>query len=282
MSRADFELKTPEQFIAMRKAGLITAKALEAVKNACVAGVSTLELDRIANETIESFGAHSNFQLVAGSNHTICASVNHEDVHGIPAEARILQAGDILSVDCGAEIDGWNGDSAITIVVPNADGSLPETDKVKARLELSRVTEGSLWAGIAALAKAERLGEVGAAVEDYIEAQGRYGILEDYVGHGIGRSMHEEPPVYNFRTDLLGPKVTPGLAVAIEPMVTAGSNKTKVLADGWTVVSKDSSDASHWEHSVAVTESGVWVLTSTDGGKARLEALGVPFGGLSA
>ena len=282
MSRADFELKTPEQFIAMRKAGLITAKALEAVKKACVAGVSTLELDRIANETIESFGAHSNFQLVAGYNHTICASVNHEVVHGIPAEARILQAGDILSVDCGAEIDGWNGDSAITIVVPNADGSLPETDKVKARLELSRVTEGSLWAGIAALAKAERLGEVGAAVEDYIEAQGRYGILEDYVGHGIGRSMHEEPPVYNFRTDLLGPKVTPGLAVAIEPMVTAGSNKTKVLADGWTVVSKDSSDASHWEHSVAVTESGVWVLTSPDGGKARLEALGVPFGGLSA
>ncbi len=282
MSRADFELKTPEQFIAMRKAGLITAKALEAVKNACVAGVSTLELDRIANETIESFGAHSNFQLVAGYNHTICASVNHEVVHGIPAEARILQAGDILSVDCGAEIDGWNGDSAITIVVPNTDGSLPETDKAKARLELSRVTEGSLWAGIAALAKAERLGEVGAAVEDYIEAQGRYGILEDYVGHGIGRSMHEEPPVYNFRTDLLGPKVTPGLAVAIEPMVTAGSNKTKVLADGWTVVSKDSSDASHWEHSVAVTESGVWVLTSPDGGKARLEALGVPFGGLSA
>jgi methionyl aminopeptidase len=281
MSRADFELKTPEQFISMRKAGLITAKALEAVKNACVAGVSTLELDRIANETIESFGAHSNFQLVAGYNHTICASVNHEVVHGIPAETRILQAGDILSVDCGAEIDGWNGDSAITIVVPNADGSLPETDKVKARLELSRVTEGSLWAGIAALAKAERLGEVGAAVEDYIEAQGRYGILEDYVGHGIGRSMHEEPPVYNFRTDLLGPKVTPGLAVAIEPMVTAGSNKTKVLADGWTVVSKDSSDASHWEHSVAVTETGVWVLTSPDGGKARLEALGVPFGGLS-
>jgi methionyl aminopeptidase len=281
MSRADFELKSPEQFIAMRKAGLITAKALEAVKKACVAGVSTLELDRIANQTIESFGAHSNFQLVAGYNHTICASVNHEVVHGIPAEARILQAGDILSVDCGAEIDGWNGDSAITIVVPNADGSIPETDKVKARLELSRVTEGSLWAGIAALAKAERLGEVGAAVEDYIEAQGRYGILEDYVGHGIGRSMHEEPPVYNFRTDLLGPKVTPGLAVAIEPMVTAGSNKTKVLADGWTVVSKDSSDASHWEHSVAVTESGVWVLTSPDGGKARLEALGVPFGGLS-
>jgi methionyl aminopeptidase len=144
------------------------------------------------------------------------------------------------------------------------------------------VTEGSLWAGIAALAKAQRLNEVGAAIEDYIDAEGTYGILEDYVGHGIGRNMHEEPAVYHFRTKDLGPKVTPGLAIAIEPMVTAGSNKTKVLADGWTVVSKDSSDASHWEHSVAVTGTGVWVLTALDGGKARLEALGVAFGGLSA
>jgi methionyl aminopeptidase len=264
----------------MRKAGLITAKALEAVKSACVAGVSTLELDRIANETIESFGAHSNFQLVAGYNHTICASVNHEVVHGIPTPERILEAGDILSVDCGAEIDGWNGDSAITIIVPDQSGQIPDTDLVRSRIALSKATDGSLWAGIASLAKAERLGEVGAAIEDYIEAHGKYGILEDYVGHGIGRSMHEEPPVYNFRTKLLGPKVTPGLVVAIEPMVTAGSNKTKVLADGWTVVSKDSSDASHWEHSVAVTETGVWVLTALDGGKSRLESLGVPFGGL--
>ena len=282
MSRSEFELKTPEQLIAMRKAGLITAKALVAVREAAIEGVSTLELDEIANKTILSFGAESNFQLVAGYNHTICASVNHEVVHGIPAPERILEAGDILSVDCGAQIDGWNGDSAITIIVPSKDGSLPDTDLVKARQELSRVTEGSLWAGIAALAKAERLGEVGAAIEDYIAAQGKYGILEDYVGHGIGRNMHEDPPVYNFRTNLLGPKVTPGLAVAIEPMVTSGSNKTKVLKDGWTVVSKDSSDASHWEHSVAVTEAGVWVLTALDGGKAKLSALGVPVGGLSA
>ena len=266
----------------MRKAGLITARALEAVKKACVAGVSTLELDTIANQTIESFGAHSNFQLVAGYNHTICASINHEVVHGIPAPERILEAGDILSVDCGAEIEGWNGDSAITIIVPDSSGNLPDTDLVRSRLALSEATEGSLWAGIAALAKAERLGEVGAAIEDYVASQGSYGILEDYVGHGIGRSMHEEPPVYNFRTKLLGPKVTPGLAVAIEPMVTQGSNKTKVLADGWTVVSKDSSDASHWEHSVAVTASGIWVLTALDGGKSRLESLGVPFGGLGA
>jgi len=280
MSRADFELKTSEQIIAMRKAGLITAKALQEVKKAAVAGVSTLTLDEIANSTIESFGAHSNFQLVAGYNHTICASINHEVVHGIPAPERILEAGDIISVDCGAEIDGWNGDSAITIIVPNQDGTIPDTDRVRSRQELSRVTEGSLWAGIAALATSQRLGEVGAAIEDYIDAQGKYGILEDYVGHGIGRSMHEEPPVYNFRTKILGPEITPGLVIAIEPMVTSGSNKTKVLSDGWTVVSKDSSDASHWEHSVAVTESGIWVLTALDGGKQRLLELGVPFGGL--
>ncbi|MFM7013762.1 MAG: type I methionyl aminopeptidase [Actinomycetota bacterium] len=279
MSRSEFELKTADQILAMREAGLITAKALEAVKNDCVAGVSTLELDSIADATIRSFGAHSNFQLVAGYNHTICASVNHEVVHGIPAPERILEPGDILSIDCGAEINGWNGDSAITIIVPDSNGEIPANDIVRSRTQLSRVTEDSLWVGIAALAQAERLGEVGAAIEGYIESQGKYGILEDYVGHGIGRHMHEEPPVYNFRTKILGPKVEPGLVIAIEPMVTAGSNKTKVLQDGWTVVSKDSSDASHWEHTVALTESGVWVLTAIDGGRARLEAAGIPYGG---
>lgn len=280
MSRSEFELKTPEQIIAMREPGLITARALEAVKLACVAGVSTLELDAIANQTIESYGAHSNFQLVAGYNHTICASINHEVVHGIPAPERILEAGDIISIDCGAEINGWNGDSAITIIVPDADGFIPDTEVVRKRQELSLVTENSLWAGIAALATSERLGEVGAAIEDAISARGKYGILEDYVGHGIGRHMHEEPAVYNFRTKVLGPKITPGLVVAIEPMVTSGSNKTKVLSDGWTVVAKDGSDASHWEHSIAVTDSGIWVLTALDGGKERLERAGIPFGAL--
>lgn len=281
MSRSEFELKTPEQIIAMREPGLITARALEAVKLACVAGVSTLELDAIANQTIESYGAHSNFQLVAGYNHTICASINHEVVHGIPAPERILEAGDIISIDCGAEINGWNGDSAITIIVPDADGFIPDTEVVRKRQELSLVTENSLWAGIAALATSERLGEVGAAIEDAISARGKYGILEDYVGHGIGRYMHEEPAVYNFRTKVLGPKITPGLVVAIEPMVTSGSNKTKVLSDGWTVVSKDGSDASHWEHSIAVTDSGIWVLTALDGGKERLERAGISFGALA-
>ena len=271
MSRHGFELKTNEQIILMREAGLATAAALAAIREAAVPGVSTLELDKIADDTINALGGHSNFQLVAGYSHTICASINDEIVHGIPASNRILKAGDILSIDCGAEIGEWNGDSAISIIVPGADDS----DQLAQRQKLSDITEQSLWVGIAALAKAKHLNEVGAAIEDYIAGQGDYGILEDYVGHGIGRSMHEDPPVYNYRVRGNGPKVVPGLVVAIEPMVTAGSAATKILSDGWTVSTKDASDASHWEHTVAVHADGIWVLTELDGGKAKLAPLGV-------
>lgn len=276
MPRHGFELKTNEQIILMREAGLATAEALKAVRAAIKPGVSTLELDKIADDTINSLGGHSNFQLVPGYSHTICSSINDEVVHGIPAANRILQAGDIVSIDCGAEIGEWNGDSAMTVIVP---GEISE-ETLSRRQKLSDVTEGSLWAGIAALAKAKHLNQVGEAIQDYIEAQGKkdginYGILEEYVGHGIGRSMHEDPPVYNYRVRGNGPKVVPGLVVAIEPMVTAGSADTKVLGDGWTVSTKDSSDASHWEHSVAVHDSGIWVLTAFDGGVAGLAPFGV-------
>ncbi len=271
MSRHGFELKTNDQIILMREAGLATAAALKAVRAAIRPGVSTLELDKIADDTINSLGGHSNFQLVPGYNHTICASINDEVVHGIPAANRILQAGDILSIDCGAEIGEWNGDSAMTVIVPG------EVDQfVKARRQtLSDVTEGSLWAGIAALAKAKHLNQVGEAIQGYIESKGDYGILEEYVGHGIGRSMHEDPAVYNYRVRGNGPKVVPGLVVAIEPMVTAGSAVTKVLGDGWTVSTTDASDASHWEHTVAVHDRGIWVLTAEDGGVAGLAPFGV-------
>ena len=281
MSRHGFELKTNEQIILMREAGLATAAALDAVRAAIKPGISTLELDKIADDTINSLGGHSNFQLVPGYSHTICASINDEVVHGIPAVNRILQAGDIVSIDCGAEIGEWNGDSAITVIVPNTDGSAAlEPAVLERRQKLSAVTEGSLWAGIAALAKAKHLNQVGEAIQSYIEDQGQkdgidYGILEEYVGHGIGRSMHEDPPVYNYRVRGNGPKVVPGLVVAIEPMVTAGSAITKVLGDGWTVSTKDASDASHWEHSVAVHEGGIWVLTAVDGGAAGLAPFGV-------
>ena len=281
MSRHGFELKTNEQIILMREAGLATAAALKAVRAAIKPGVSTLELDKIADDTINSLGGHSNFQLVPGYSHTICASINDEVVHGIPAVNRILQAGDIVSIDCGAEIGEWNGDSAITVIVPSANGSTPIDPAVQDRRQkLSDVTEGSLWAGIAALAKAKHLNQVGEAIQDFIETQGQkdgvdYGILEEYVGHGIGRSMHEDPAVYNYRVRGNGPKVVPGLVVAIEPMVTAGSAATKVLGNGWTVSTKDASDASHWEHSVAVHDRGIWVLTAFDGGVAGLAPFGV-------
>ena len=266
----DFELKSNEQILLMRKAGLITAAALEAVKLAIKPGVSTLELDQIANDTIESMGAKSNFKLVPGYFHTICASINNEIVHGIPRADRILQAGDIISIDAGAIIDGWNGDSAITVVVPGGDPKL-----TAARERLSRVTEGSLWRGIAALAKGKRLNDVGVAIEGYVNSQGKFGILEEYVGHGIGRSMHEDPPVFNYAVRGSTPKIVPGLVVAIEPMVTAGSELTKVMSDEWTVCTVDNSDASHWEHSVAVHDGGIWVLTAPDGGAAELAKLGV-------
>ena len=281
MSRHGFELKTNEQIILMRAAGLATAEALKAVRAAIKPGVSTLELDKIADDTINALGGHSNFQLVPGYSHTICASINDEVVHGIPAPNRILQAGDIVSIDCGAEIGEWNGDSAITVIVPGAEGQAqPDEATLARRQKLSAVTEGSLWAGIAALAKAKHLNQVGEAIQDFIEAQGQkdgidYGILEEYVGHGIGRSMHEDPAVYNYKVRGNGPKVVPGLVVAIEPMVTAGSADTKVLGDGWTVSTKDSSDSSHWEHSVAVHDRGIWVLTAFDGGVAGLAPFGV-------
>jgi methionyl aminopeptidase len=270
MSRTPYEVKTPKQILQMQAAGLATAAALKAVREAIKPGMSTLELDAIAEAAIIAAGGRSNFQLVDGYFHTICASVNDEVVHGIPTKDRILQPGDIVSIDAGAELDGWNGDAAFTVVIPGG-----ESVEQARREKLSEVTEASLWHGIAALARAKHLNEVGDAIEDYVTSQGEYGILEQYVGHGVGRSMHEDPPVFNYRVRGKGPKLEPGLVVAIEPMLTAGSAETKVLADGWTVSSKDASPAAHWEHTIAVHEQGVWVLTAPDGGAAKLAAFGI-------
>lgn len=263
--------KTPAQLRAMVEPGLITAAALDAVRAIIAPGVTTLELDAAASAVITGRGAISNFQMVRGYRHTICSSVNQQVVHGIPGE-RVLEPGDIVSIDAGAEYKGWNGDSAITIVIP--DPSRPEL--VSAREELSRVTEQSLWAGIAALATASHVAEVGAAIERSIEAFGQnYGILREYVGHGIGRKMHESPSVFNYRVPEQGPEVRPGLALAIEPMVVAGSEVTFVEDDDWTVSTVDGSAGSHWEHSVAVHDGGIWVLTAPDGGAAGLAPFGV-------
>ena len=254
----------------MVEPGLITAAALDAVRAAIRPGITTLELDAIAEKVIRDAGAEPNFMLVPGYRHTICASVNEEVVHGIPG-ARVLQPGDLVSIDCGAQLGEWNGDSAFSVVVP--DPSRPEL--VAERQRLSDVTEQSLWHGIAALASVKRLNQVGAAIEQYIESQGDFGIIEDYTGHGIGRSMHEEPPVFNYRVREKGPEVRVGLAVAIEPMLTGGTIDTVTLADDWTVATVDGTMAAHWEHSVAVHVGGIWVLTAVDGGAAQLAPLGV-------
>ncbi len=250
--------------------GLLTARALSAVREAIRPGVTTLELDAIAESVIRAGGGIPNFQLEDGYVHTICASVNDAVVHGVPG-SRVLQAGDIVSIDCGAQVAGWNGDAAFSVVIP--DESNPT--KVSERQELADVTELSLWHGIAALAQAKRLNVVGAAIEELIDSRGSYGIIEDYVGHGIGRSMHEEPPVFNFRVRERGPEVKPGLVVAIEPMVTLGGIETFVGPDNWTISTIDGSAAAHFEHTVAVHDRGIWVTTAADGGAGGLRALGI-------
>lgn len=269
--------KSRAQLEAMVEPGLITAAALAAVREAVRPGITTGELDAIADRVIADRGAESNFKLVRGYRHTTCISVNDQVVHGIPG-SRVLQAGDIVSIDCGAQYRGWNGDSAITVIVPGST----DTQVEDARRTLSKVTEGSMWAGIAAMASASHLGDISAAIEDHILAAGPsvvsgkpYGILREYVGHGIGRKMHEAPSLFNYRTPDRGAEVRPGLVLAIEPMVTAGSDKTYVEDDDWTVTTTDGSDGSHWEHSVALHDGGIWVLTVADGGAAGLAPFGI-------
>ncbi|WIJ45109.1 type I methionyl aminopeptidase [Curtobacterium citreum] len=260
--------KTPDELRAMVRPGLLTEAALTAVRAAIRPGVTTGELDAIAERTIRDGGGVPNFQLVPGYRHTLCVSVNDEVVHGIPGE-RVVQPGDIVSVDAGAEVDGWNGDSAFTLVVPGGDAA-----RTAARRTLCDTTERALWHGIAALAHARNLNEVGAVIEDAIDETGAWGIIEDFTGHGIGRSMHEDPPVFNYRVRGAGPAVRPGLVVAIEPMVTAGTIDSST-DDDWTIRTLDGSDAAHWEHTVAVHADGIWVTTASDGGAAGLEPLGV-------
>lgn len=271
--RERIEYKSPEQVLLMRRAGLVVAEALAAVREHAAPGVTTAQLDAVAAEVIAERGATASFLGYHGYPATLCVSVNDEVVHGIPG-ARVLEPGDVVSIDCGAIVDGWHGDSAITVVL---DGATPDD------VDLASTTERAMWSGIAALAGAERLGVVGEAVEDVVDAAeaaglnggARYGLVEEYVGHGIGTSMHQPPDVPNFRTRDRGPRVRPGLCVAVEPMVVRGQRFTQVLDDDWTVVTSDGSRASHWEHTVAILEDGIWVLTAQDGGAQELGARGV-------
>ena len=269
--------RTAEQLLLMRRAGLLVGQTLEMLRGEIRPGVTTLELDTLAEEFIRSRGGIPNFQLVPGYAHTLCTSVNDEIVHGIPSARRVLREGDLVSVDCGAELDGWNGDAAFSAVV-GGEGR-PEDRR------LVELTEDALWAGITALSVGGRLYAVGEAVEASIEAAGEadgreYGIVEEYVGHGIGRSMHEDPQIPNYAVRDRGPTVRSGFTGAIEPMVSLGGSATRVLGDDWTVVTADGARAAHWEHSVAVTEAGLTVLTAIDGGAARLAELGRTYASL--
>ncbi len=263
------EIKTRDQIALMRKAGLVVGKTLELVRASIRPGVTILDLDALAEDHIRSCGAVPSFLGYHGFPRTLCVSVNDEVVHGIPGE-RVIADGDVVSVDCGAIVAGWHGDAAMTVAV----GEIP--DEV---YELIRVTEEAMWRGIAAAALGGRVTDISHAVESYVRSQGDYGILEDYVGHGIGSAMHQPPDVPNYGRPGKGPKLVEGLALAVEPMIVLGSPETRVLEDGWTVVTEDGSWAAHSENTFTLTPQGAWVLTALDGGEAKLTELGVPFGG---
>lgn len=261
------ELKTNAQMATMHQAGLILHQGLDAVVAAAKPGVTTGELDQVFRKVLADNGATSNFLGYYGFPATICASVNDEVVHGIPGD-RVLEDGDIISIDAGAVVDGWHSDAARTVLVGNVD---------PADRRLSEITETAMWAGIAAYASAKHVGAIGNAIEDYVRAQSgeQLGILEDYVGHGIGSAMHQAPDVFNFRSGMRGPRVKAGMVLAIEPMLVRGNIATKTLDDDWTVVTLDGCNASQWEHSVARHKDGIWVITAPDGGAAGLEPFGV-------
>jgi methionyl aminopeptidase len=268
----NLEIKTPEQIGLMRRAGLLVGETLELMREAAKAGVTTGELDALAEDNIRSHGGVPSF---LGYGYppfpaTICASVNDEVVHGIPGDRELVD-GDIISIDCGAIVDGWHGDAAITVAIGEVPAEVTE---------LMRVTEGALWAGIAAARLNGRVSDISHGVETSVRQEGAYGILEDYVGHGIGSQMHMAPNVPNVvRRGERGPKLVTGMALAVEPMVTLGSAETDVLGDDWTVVTVDGSLAAHFEHTFTLTPDGAWVLTALDGGRERLAALGAPYGG---
>jgi methionyl aminopeptidase len=280
---SEIEIKTPDQIVKMRAAGLVVARTLAALRDSVRPGVSTADLDAAAEKMIRAAGAQPSFLGYHGYPASICTSVNSQIVHAIPSRDQVLREGDLISIDCGAVLDGWHGDAAITVAVGEVR---PELAK------LARVTEDAMWAGITAAARGVgsprpaqredrslrgpqatrpgRLTDISHAVESSIRAAGRYGIVTHYGGHGIGSAMHQDPDVPNKGRPGRGPRLVPGMALAIEPMVTLGRARTAELADGWTVVTVDGSIAAHVEHTVAICDDGVWVLTEFDGGRARL------------
>lgn len=253
--RDGIEVKSADQLATMRAAGLVVARTLAAIAEAARPGVTTSDLDSLARDCLADDGATSSFLGYRAYGTVpypgvICASVNDEVVHGIPG-ARVLSEGDLLSVDFGAIVDGWHGDAAI---------SIPIGEVAPAVASLSEATEQALWAGLGAARAGARLSDIGHAVEGALA--GRYGIVADYGGHGIGSRMHMEPHILNYGPPGRGPVLRPGMALAIEPMATLGDPEVALADDDWTVATVDGGWAAHWEHTVAVTEEGPWVLTA--------------------
>lgn len=272
------EIKSAAQLHKMRRAGLLVADALAACVAAVKPGVSTAELDGVAADVIAGAGAMPSFLGYGavdgrgGFPNVTCISVNDEIVHGIPGP-RVLSEGDLVSVDCGAILSGWHGDSAVSVLVGEAGAEA---------YALSEATRQALWHGIAAARLDGHVTDISAAVERYVRSLSYpYGIVEEYVGHGIGTAMHQPPDVPNVGRPGRGPRIVEGLALAVEPMLTLGAPDNSVLGDEWTVVTDDGRLACHWEHTITVTSTGVWVLTAADGGEQMLSELGVPFGPLA-
>jgi len=258
------QIKTPGQLAAMREAGLVVSRTLDVVSAAVEPGISTADLDALAEREIRGAGAVPSFKGYHGYPATICTSVNEQIVHGIPSDRTRLAAGDVISIDCGAIVGGWHGDAARTV------GVGPVSDELTRLLE---ACEQALWHGLAQAQAGRRLTDISHAVEVSARASGRYGIIREYVGHGIGSEMHMDPPVPNYGRAGRGPVLAEGMALAIEPMLVLGQPQTVLLDDGWTVVTADGTWSAHFEHTVAITADGPWVLTAEDGGRSGFERL---------
>jgi len=243
--------KSNSEIEKMRRSGRIVRQVLDAVKEAVTPGVTTMDLERLAEARIKDLGAKPAFKGYYDYPCVLCTSINNEIVHGIPSERRILKPGDIVSIDTGVVLDGYYGDAAITVPV---DGLTAQLEK------LLEVTRESLYRGIEAARIGNTVGDVGAAVQKVVEANG-FSVVREFVGHGIGTKLHEEPQVPNYGTPGSGPKLRDGMVLAIEPMVNVGRSETRVLADNWTAVTKDGTHSAHFEHTVAVTKNGPVILT---------------------
>ena len=249
------KLKTPEQIEGLKRCGALSKEVLRLAGEMAKPGVSTLEIDQFVENFIRMHGGTPGFKGYGGFPGSICASVNDEVVHGIPSSDRVLSAGDVLSIDTGATVDGWVGDNAWTFAVGHI------SDEKKALLE---VTRDCLALGIERAVPGNHLGDIGHAIQSHAEKHG-YGVLREYVGHGIGRQMHEEPNVPNYGRRGHGIRLEVGMCIAIEPMITMGARYVHTLRNGWTVITDDGSDAAHFENTIAITQDGPVITTAEPG-----------------